>query len=67
MPKNKKKLTLEEVYPGSDYTIDDSMMPSAEEMKKIPKIPPELKQKALESAREIAREILGKRGEKVNY
>ena len=30
---NKKKLTLEEVYEDSNYTIDDSMMPSAKEIK----------------------------------
>lgn len=67
MSKNKKKLTLEDVYPGSDYTIDDSMMPSAEEMKKLPKIPPELKQSVSESILEIAREFMRERGEKVNF
>ena len=67
MPKNKKKkMTLEELYEGSNYIIDDSKMPSAEEMKNL-EIPPELKQEALESALEIAREFMRERGEKVTF
>ncbi|WP_462348996.1 hypothetical protein [Holdemanella biformis] len=67
MPKNKKKkMTLEELYEGSDYIIDDSKMPSAEEMKNF-EIPPELQQEALESALEIAREFMRERGEKVTF
>ncbi len=67
MPKNKKKkMTLEELYEGSDYIIDDSKMPSAEEMKNF-EIPPELEQEALESALEIAREFMRERGEKVTF
>lgn len=67
MPKNKKKkMTIEELYEGSDYIIDDSKMPSAEEMKNF-EIPPELEQEALESALEIAREFMRERGEKVTF
>lgn len=67
MSKNKKKkMTLEELYEGSDYIIDDSKMPSAEEMKNF-EIPPELEQEALESALEIAREFMRERGEKVTF
>lgn len=67
MPKNKKKkMTLEELYEGSDYIIDDSKMPSAEEMKNF-EIPLELEQEALESALEIAREFMRERGEKVTF
>ena len=67
MPKNKKKkMTLEELYAGSDYIIDDCKMPSAEEMKNF-EIPPELEQEALESALEIAREFMRERGEKVTF
>lgn len=67
MPKNKKKkMTLEELYEGSDYIIDDSKMPSAEEMKNF-EIPPELEQEALESALEIAREFMRERGKKVTF
>lgn len=43
--KRKKKLTIEEVYAESNYIIDDSMMPSAEEMKKMPQTPPEIREK----------------------
>lgn len=67
MSKKKKKLTLEEVYEGSDYIIDDSMKPSAEEMKNLPKIPPELKKEVWESVLEIAREFMRERGEKVDF
>lgn len=74
MSKNKKKkMTLEELYEGSDYIIDgsdyiidDSKMPSAEEMKSF-EIPAELQQEALESALEIAREFMRERGEKVTF
>lgn len=67
MSKNKKKkMTLEELYEGSDYIIDDSKMPSAEEMKSF-EIPTELQQEALESALEIAREFMRERGEKVTF
>ena len=59
-------MTLEELYEGSNYIIDDSKMPSAEEMKNL-EIPPELKQEALESALEIAREFMRERGEKVTF
>ncbi len=59
-------MTLEELYEGSDYIIDDSKMPSAEEMKNF-EIPPELEQEALESALEIAREFMRERGEKVTF
>lgn len=67
MSKNKKKkMTLEELYEGSNYIIDDSKMPSAEEMKNF-EIPAELQQEALESALEIAREFMRERGEKVTF
>lgn len=65
--KHKKKLTIEEVYAGSNYIIDDSMMPSAEEMKKMPQTPPEIREKIIESALEFARDMLRERGEKVDF
>lgn len=66
MSKN-NKLTIEEAYAGSNYIIDDSMMPYAEEMKKMPQTSPVTREKIIESALEFARDRLRERGEKVKF